>query len=319
MKKIIAIVLILALVLSLSACSTSSTVTYTSVWGKSDVLETSTYKISIVESEEVFFEGAPSVTGEGTYVYTISGGDSEGYTLETTLDFVGVLNFDGKTEDFTQTITSKVLFAGITNNLAPTYSEKSYEGTTIVYDGETGIFSSADLDYVSKITYDDGTATVSITNANGGAVSSGIATESEYSYSSNVYDNEQLFLVARSLNKSSALSTSFNIVNAVTGLTPIALTVSTVDEDTDSSYTTTINGASQTFETFTVSTQINSSFESGTTTLMLFASGDNGYVTTSAGNTMEVDRSRLLTFMHQVPYTSSVFYYELTDYTSNGD
>ncbi len=318
MKKIIAIILTLACVLSLSACTSTSTETYTSVWGKSDVLETSTYKISIVESEETFFEGAPSVTGEGTYISTISGGDSEGYVLETSLEFVGTMNFDGKAENFTQTITSKVLFGGITSNLAPTYSEKSYSGTTIVYDAETNSFSSADLDYVSKITYQDGEAIVSIKKADGSAVSDSIATDSIVSYSS-AYDNEQLFIVARALDKASATSSSFTMMNAVTGLTPMALSVSAVDEDTDTSYTATINGVSQTFETYTVSTQINSSFESGTTTLMLFANGDNGNVTTAAGNAIEVDRSRLLTFMHQVPYTSSVFYYELTDYTSNND
>ncbi len=320
MKKIIAILLTICSVLSLSACTTSETALYTTVWGKTDVLETSTYKISVIEGEEVFFEGAPQITGEGTYETTISGNATTGFTLVSNLEFEGTMNFDGKTEDFTQTITSKVTFADVTDALAPTYSEKSYDGTTIVYDAETNSFSSADLSYTSTVKYEDGDAIVTIKDASGNEVAPGVATSSTYSLgSATAYDNEQLYLVARALVKDSVSSLSFNIVNPVTGLTPMALSVSTFDEDTDTTVTMAINGVSQTFDTYTVSSQINSTFESGTTTLLLFAKDDNGMVTTSAGNVIEVDRSRLLSFMHQVPYTSSVFSYELTEFTTNLD
>lgn len=320
MKKILAIILTIACVLSLSACTTSSTTEYTAVWGKSDVYEVSTYEITVIGSDDIYFVGAPTVSGTGTYITTLSGGDSEGYTYETVLEFVGEMNFDGKVEDFTQTITSKMTFSGITSNLSPTYSEKSYNGTTIVYDAETGVFSSAPLSYTSTVVYQDGEAAVTIKNAAGGEVAAGIPTEAVYSTSSTTtYDNEQLALVGRALGKESASSVAFNVVDPVIGSSSVALYVSEYDEDTDTSVTMQINGVSQTFETYTVSTQLNSTFESGTQTLWLYAKDDIGSATTAAGNIVEVDRSRLLSFMHQVPYTSSAFSYNLVEFTSNLD
>lgn len=317
MKKVIAILLVLVSVLSLAGCTTSTSSSYTSVWGKSNVLETSVYEITVIAGEDEYFEGAPSLEGTGTYTSTISGGDSEGYKLETVLEFSGTMNFDGKTEDFTQYITSEVTFSDVTTGFAPTYSEKSYDGTTIVYDYDTNSFSSADLSYTSTIAYDGSDAVVTIKNADGTAVASGIAIETEYALSSGTFDNEQIFLVARALVKEDVDSLAFNVLSPITGETSIALYVAATDEDSDTTAVMTINGESETFETYTVSTQLNSSFTSGASTLYLYAKDDMGSVTTSAGNLMEVDRSRLLSFMHQVPYTSSVFSYTMVEYTSN--
>ncbi|MFI3128750.1 MAG: hypothetical protein R3Y18_01670 [Bacillota bacterium] len=317
MKKVIAILLVLASVLSLAGCTTSTSTSYTSVWGKSNVLETSVYEITVIEGTDEYFEGAPSVTGTGTYTSTISGGDSEGYTLETVLEFDGTMDFDGKTEDFTQYITSKVTFSDVTTGFAPTYSEKSYNGTTIVYDYDTNSFSSADLEYTSTVVYDGSDAVVTIKNADGSAVANGVATETEYSLSSGTFDNEQIFLVGRSLVKADVESIAFNVLSPITGETSIALYVATADEDSDTTAVVTINGVAETFDTYTVSTQLNSSFTSGASTLYLYAKDDMGMVTTSAGNLMEVDRSRLISFMQQVPYTSSVFSYTMVEYTAN--
>ncbi len=317
MKKVIAILLVLVSVLSLAGCSTSSSTSYTTVWGKSNVLETSVYEITVVQGEDEYFDGAPTLTGTGTYTSTISGGDSEGYTLETVLEFDGTMNFDGKTESFTQYITSKVTFGDVTTSFAPTYSEKSYDGTTIVYDYDTNSFSSADLSYTSTVVYDGSDAVVTIKNADGTAVADGIAVETAYSLSSGTFDNEQIFLVSRALVKDGVDSLAFNVLSPITGETSIALYVASEDEDSDSTAVMTINGVTETFETYTVSTQLNSTFTSGASTLYLYAKNDTGNVTTSAGNLMEVDRSRLLSFMHQVPYTSSVFSYSMVEYTSN--
>ncbi len=317
MKKIIAILLVLVSIFSLAGCATSSSTSYTTVWGKSDVLETSVYEITVVQGTDEYFEGAPSLTGTGTYTSTISGGDSEGYTLETVLEFSGTMDFDGKSEDFTQYITSKVTFGDVTTSFAPTYSEKVYDGTTIVYDAESSTFSSSDLSYTSTVAYDGTDAVVTIKNADGSAVADGIATQSEYSLSSGTFDNEQLFLAARSLEKEGVESLAINVLSPITGVNSIALYVATTDEDSDTTAVMTINGVSETFETYTVSTQLNSTFTSGASTLYLFAKDDMGDVTTSAGNMMTIDRSRLLSFMHQVPYTSSVFSYTMVEYTSN--
>ncbi len=320
MKKIIAIILILALVLSLSACSQSAAPEYTAVWGKSSALETSTYKITVEQSEDEFFAGAPTVGGEGTYVSSISGSD-DGYTLETTLDFAGTIAIDGKTENFTQKITSVVKFGGVVSKFAPTYSEKNYEGTTISYDSESDAFSTAPLAYTSKVTYEYGKANVSIAKADGTAVADGIATSSEIDLNKIAYyDNEQLYMIIRALDKAKATQLSYSVVNPITGLTPIAVQVSQ-DQEEEQAKTVTmqINGKSETFEVQTVSAQINSSFESGSPTYLMYAKGDMGNASTSAGNVISVDRSRLIQIMQQVPYSASAFLFELEEFTTNAD
>lgn len=313
MKKITAIILVLCLVLSLAGCSSTSSVGFTAVWGKSDVYEVSTYEISILQGETVYYENAPVVTGEGTLTQTISGNYSDGFVVENVLIFEGLYDFGSYSEEFTQDIYSKVIFADVTSNLTSLYSEKTYSGTTLAYDIVSDTFSVEELDYSVVTNYVDGDAVVVFESFDGGA-SASFAGESTYAYSGTIFDNEQLYTVVRALIKDDFDSTSFNSFNPFGGVVPVAVIMLEMEDEADSIVEKTINGETITFDTYSVQMQINETFTGGTATLMLFSVGDEGYVTTSAGNSAVVDRSRLLQVMIQVPYTSAIFNFELVGF-----
>ena len=309
MKKIITIVLILILTLSASACSPAALPDYTANWGKSDVEEISKYNITVKDGESIF-TGAPEVTGEGTFLVTITGDYKKGYTMETSLDFEGEFVLEGGNKPFVQKITSSVTFTDVTGNLAPSSSEKSYVGSTIAYKGTTGEFSIEPLEYTSTVDYVDEKAIVKIDSKY--PLPANIKAENTISLPTTYYDNEQILLFGRSFLKSLNSQVAFSVVSPFSNdIVQMALNVSG-----EATLDMTINEEKESLKAHVVAMGKSGSSETGSAFALYYGKDDKGMVNGSSGNPIETDRSRLLKMEQLIPYTSSSFVFELVEFQS---
>lgn len=321
MKKIIALIIVVVLLLAFTGCG-GTIPSYTENWGKLNVDELSKYKItldkSLSEENGVADERVPELFGEGTYETHLTSTDGKVFTLETKLNFVGyyVLQ-DGEKIDVNDTITSKCSFENIELTFAPIKSEKTYNGKTINFIDEkfevnplvhTEVidYSGSKIQFESTINYGDlnkdGMQVIKKTlNKPGGTL----------------YDNSELFYVFRGYQKTLNDSINFNLIEGVNGKTkPMVMKVgsSIVSLDTN------INGTNAKMDTYPVAVDGQSITDGGAAIKLYYAKDDNGAVnrgTIKDGKvaTINIDRSRLVRILQNVPYSSNVFVYDLIEYS----
>lgn len=308
MKKIIAIITVLVLLFSMTSCATSEIPVHTENWGKSNVLETSEYAVKVSLGENVLDKDAPRLHGEGTYVTSISGGAATSYTVTTKLTFEGYyLLTDGSKVPVNDVVTSSVTFKDLSHDFRPLKSEKSYDGKTVKY--KDNAYSVEDLKYSSSIEYGEKKATVK-------NVIDGESTSFETSTpgaGALFIDNEQLYYLVRSFVKTEGASISFSLMNGLSDATlPMVAGVnanSIVEVDTN------INGVAQKINTYPVAVRKSSNTETGSTQHVFCAMNDKGTVNNQTGGKFEVDRSRVVKILQQVPYTLDFLEFNLVKYT----
>ena len=317
MKKIIAIILTVVLLFSLTACGAPALPTFTANWGMEDVYEKSTYKITIDGSEQVLDPKAPRLSGEGTYTTLITGGTTDGYKIETTMNFVGKYTLEDKsTVEVNDTVTSYVNFNNLIHKFKPTSSYKKYEGKTVVF--EQGNYSIDDLNYESTITYGEDDAIVKTAQkGTSGAYDtqlSNLPLEFEVSVPKGdyVYDNDQLFYMLRSFVKSEGATLSCSIFSGTSAST-IAMGAS-IQAGGITELDTTINDVTAKTKAYVVSLRKSSSSNAGSPQNLFYAIGDTGEVNNATNGTKAIDRSRLIRITQLVPYSYDIMNFDLIGY-----
>ena len=325
MKKIIAILLSVVLLLSLTACSAPELPSFTTNWGKEDVFEKSTYKITIQEAKPVDPEDssadkavkAPRLSGEGTYTSTISGGGSVGYKIETTMNFVGKYTMaDGSTVPVDDTVSSYVNFSDLMQDFRPTSSYKNYQGKTVVYANKA--YTVEDLNYESTITYGEDDATVKTAQLGAtGAYDTQVSTIplmfNVKLPSGNLYDNEQIFYMLRSFGKVEGTSLPFSVV---TGTAQEAIPMSgSINVGSTFEIATDIDGVkNDKTKVKAVLVQKTSGENNGSPIKLFYAINDQGAINNASGSTKNDDRSRLVRIEQLVPYTADRMIFDLVEY-----
>lgn len=312
MKKIIAILIAVTILLSFAGCSNQTTISYSASWGRTNVLEKSSYSVTVLKSDDE--TDAPSLVGKGVYVSTISGGNDEGYTVTTKFNFVGYYEMlDGTKEEVKDNIETKVVFSNAGNTFKPKSSSRKYDGSTIVY--ENGKYSIAPLSYSSLITYGEKRISVSTISENGQGVNN-LPTSFEIKNPKTTYfDNEEMVYALRGMINdttiSSGLYTSFSLIS---GMSQSAIPMSA--QITKAQYTeldTTINGEAKKLEAYALFMSKTGN-DVGASTTYFFAKGDLGEVN-SATNTITVDRARCLRIMQNIAYSKDYLVYDLIEYS----
>lgn len=312
MKKVIAIVLALILLIAFSGCNNQSVVTYSARWGRNNVYEKSTYKVSVAQSDEMYIN-SPRLFGEGEYVSIISGSNDNGYTVESSLNFVGYYEMpDGSKKDINDVVKTIVKFSNAGNSFKPIESKREYNGTTISY--ENGGYVVSPLNFESKVTYGEKKINLSTISKDGKEIP-GIKGNIEIKKPKGVYfDNEQVIYGLRSMISEdvskNGLYTSFSLIS---GASDEALPISAqILKGQVVTVSTNINGEKKDVDAYNLSL-IKTGKKSGATLVYTFIKDDLGEVN-SAENKITVDRARCVRFTQNVPYTNDYLVYELVSY-----
>ncbi len=312
MKKVLSIIVAIVLLLSLSACSNKTVVTYSEIWGMTNVNETSTYSVKVSKGEDEDVT-APRLNGEGAYITNISGDNDSGYTVTTDFSFVGYYEFsDGTKKDVNDKITTKVLFKNAGNSFAPISSERVYNGTTIEYDSETDSYSVMPLNFTSTVTY--GEKKIEAVNTGSELIASNVTFKTPKGV---YFDNEELIYALRGMVNDTVYDNGYSTsVSVVSALSSEVMTFS-VQSQKGSSEEIKVNldGEEKTFDCSRFYLY-KTSGETGATINYYFAREDIGEVNVGEGK-RDVNRSRLIRMVQNIAYSQDSLVYDLVSYDYN--
>lgn len=311
MKKYISIIVAIVLLFTLSACSSKTVVSYSAAWGRTNVNETSTYKVTVQKAESSSDSAAPRLNGEGTYVSTITGDNDEGYTVTTSFVFEGYYEFaDGTKKDVNDTVETTVRFKNAGYSFAPISSERKYNGSTIEYDQKTDSYAISPLSFTSTVEY--GEKNIAIKNVGSDLLTSDLTlktpTKSVY------FDNEEIIYVIRGMINDTVYDSGFSTsVSVISGLSTEVMSFGIqAQKNTTEDVVATIDGVSKVFECYRFYLY-KTSGNTGAALNYYFAKGDTGEVNVGEGK-REVDRSRLIKMTQNIAYSEDLLVFELISY-----
>lgn len=311
MKKVLSIIVAIVLLLSLSACSTQTVVTYSEIWGLTNVNETSVYSVKISKGDDDVT--APRLNGEGTYKTNISGDNDSGYTVTSDFSFVGYYEFsDGTKKDVNDKITTKVVFKNAGNSFAPISSERVYNGTTIEYDSETDSYAVVPLSFTSTVTY--GEKKIEVVNTGSDAIVPSVSLKTP----KNVYfDNEQLSYALRGMVNDTVYDNGYSTsINVISGLSSEVLEFSVqAQKGKSEEIILDLNGEDVSFDCYHFYLYKKSG-DTGATLNYYFARNDLGEINVGDGK-REVNRSRLIRMTQNIAYSEDYLVYDLVSYDYN--
>ena len=244
-KKFLAVFSLAMSAAMLASCSgISKKVKFSENWYKdvtssivAGVSEKLVYSVSCKHNEEITETQYRSMRyGKGSYetelkTETLDGEIVYHYTTKLEMPISYKCYTDGKSEDFTDVVTSEVWFKSATSALEPIKSVKSVVSHSPTMDGE---FTSLDVcynyyNYTVETTYTDGKSGKCV-------VTDLTATEnnvkevsfSEYNDDYTTVDNEQLLLAVRAMESLSACT--LNVFNSSWGTSlPVSVSIGTAD------------------------------------------------------------------------------------------
>ncbi len=240
---------------TLAACTDDDKrITFNNYWqydalsGGATVNETLTYAVTFEEGAGIDSLGYELSYGEGEYVATLkNGADPTLYTYETTLTIPVTFGFDGKSETFTDKITTTLSFMDAGNALRPISSKKTVVSHTPASSKPSSLEGSyGAYDYVIETTYNstEGKGYSVITNNTREDKPS--QTTPKFNYTSGDYsylDNEQILLALRAVS-STTTSGTVKVYNPF--LENTQRVKFSFQEKTGGDFTHTLNGAALT-------------------------------------------------------------------------
>lgn len=311
MKKLLSIIVAIVLLLSLTACSNQTVVTYSAAWGRTNVNETSVYKVSVLKGENDVT--APRLNGEGTYTTNISGDNDSGYTVTTEFRFEGYYEMpDGAKKDVDDTITTKVVFKNAGNSFAPVSSERIYNGTTIEYDSNTDSYSVIPLSFTSTVNYSEKRAESVNTGSDLVLASTSVKLPKTV-----YFDNEQLQYALRGMVNDTVYDNGYSTtVTVISGLSSEAMTFGIqAQKGTSVEVETIVDGVKTEFDCYHFYLY-KTGGDTGATLNYYFARADVGEVNVGEGK-RDVNRSRLIRMTQNIAYTEDSLVYDLVSYDYN--
>lgn len=226
MKKLLLTLTALALIFA-TACSQGKTYTLFSgsYWlsspeqsGVSEVNETCEYSLTYVAPEKA---AAISVNVSGTLITKLTKSEYEGvacYKFQTDLSVSGSYVYGDKTEAIDDSVVSVCYLSGLSDKLAPLYSEKTVTSVTPMQAGESYSFVKTGYKVTSKYDIKNNVATVNYVPDDETKDKFGLTeVEREYKkYSANYYfDNESLLFFPRACDLEAGFSHSFTTIDAL--------------------------------------------------------------------------------------------------------